>query len=312
MVRALTRAPATEDEARLLDLARSSTAGELERKVSALRSMPSAGVDVARCSHARRFVDWWWEPDGSLAVRARLPVDDGAAFIEAIERAAAALHPPVADEPPPPLGARRADALAEISLSGAPRAQVVVHVDEAALACTAETADMRRGEVCRLEDGPAIPSETARRLACDGDVITAGPDGAGGLDYGRRRRVVPAPLRTVLERRDRCCRFPGCERRHGLHAHHVRHWAHGGSTDRGNLVLLCRFHHRLVHEEGFSVESAGGERFRFRKPDGREVPDGGWLMVPRLRSQPRSTRANAPPSGAECAEPPTRPARYSR
>src|SRR3954469_17445371 len=69
-VRALTRAPEREDEAGLVELARSSTAGEVERVVRAMRSAPSAGVDVANWSHARRFVDWSWEPDGSLAIRA--------------------------------------------------------------------------------------------------------------------------------------------------------------------------------------------------------------------------------------------------
>jgi len=197
-VRALSRAPAWENEAGLVDLARSSTAGEVERFVRALRSAPSADVEVANAAHARRFLDWSYEFDGSLSIRGRLPADDGAAFIEMIETAAAALHgapAPLAvaptaddalglddpeDEPPtsgppyelPPLGARRADALAELAHSGSPRAQVVVHVDEAALACTAATVEERAGETCELEDGPAIPSDTARRLACDAVDVT--------------------------------------------------------------------------------------------------------------------------------------------
>src|SRR4051812_12699242 len=77
-VRALSRAPAGEDEAALVELARAGSAGEVERVVRSLRSAPSAGVDVAQRSHARRFVDWWWEPDGSLSVRGRLPAEDGA------------------------------------------------------------------------------------------------------------------------------------------------------------------------------------------------------------------------------------------
>src|SRR4051812_10403376 len=200
-VRALSRAPASEDEAGLVKLARSSTAGEVERVVRSLRSAPSAGVDVANWIHARRFVGWSWEPDGSLAIRGRLPAEDGAAFIEMIETAAGALHGPsaprerVSDEgdqaPPadlhdrPPLGARRADALGEIALSGSPRTQVVVHVDQEALACAATAADDRAGTTCELEDGPAIPSETARRLSCDGELVLAWHASDGAIDYGR-------------------------------------------------------------------------------------------------------------------------------
>jgi hypothetical protein len=139
------------------------------------------------------------------------------------------------------------------------------------LSCTATDEEERAGEVCALEDGPAVASETARRLACDAEIVVAqrGPDGA--IDHGRKRRVVSPALRTSLERRDGHCRFPGCSRRHGAQAHHVVHWAHGGPTDKDNLVLLCRFHHRLVHEEGFTIAREGGT-LSFVRPDGRPVP----------------------------------------
>jgi Domain of unknown function (DUF222)/HNH endonuclease len=279
-VRALSRAPAGEEEAALVNLARASSAAQLEQVVRALRSAPSAGVDAAQRSYAERFVDWWWEPSGSLAIRGRLPAEEGAAFIEMIETAAAAIHEMpaaarLADDPPqrPPLGARRADALAEIAHSGSPRTQVVLHVDEPALGCTATVATERAGEICELEEGPAIPSETARRLACDAALMIVRRAGDGSVDYGRTRRVVPAPLRNSLERRDRHCRFPACERRHDLHAHHIKHWAHGGATRNDNLVLLCRFHHRLVHEDGFTVRRSRDGAFHFWSPDRRRIPD---------------------------------------
>jgi len=296
-LRAVTRAPSCEDEAALLDLARSSTAAQLERTVGALRSAPSADLDVAIAGHARRFVEWWWEPDGSLSLRARLPADDGAALVEVVETAAMAMHEPApGTELPPPLGARRADALAEIVVSGAPRAQLVVHVDPPALACTTEQAPERQGDVCRLESGPAIPSETARRLACDAELVVARSDVGGAVDYGRRRRVVPPALRNALERRDVGCRFPGCDRRHDLHAHHVRHWAHGGRTSRDNLVLLCRFHHRLVHEDGFAVERSPDGNFVFSRPDGRVIDAARHTREPLRTRGPLPARAERLPT----------------
>ena len=191
--------------------------------------------------------------------------------IEALETSAEKLHPlPEHDEdetpmPRPSLKARRADALSAMVYSGSPRTAVVLHVDTEALACTAVGDEPRSGEVCSLEDGPAVPSETARRLTCDCEVVT---------DEGRRRRTVSEPMRRKLLQRDRRCQFPGCVRRHGLDAHHLEHWINGGRTDAENLRLFCRFHHRALHEGGFRVTYEAGQLV-FRRPDGRpltEVP----------------------------------------
>ena len=278
-VRALTRAGEAEDERSLLDLARTATADRLERTIRGLRSAPSADVEAAKQAHERRSVDWWWNHDGSLQLTGRLAPDDGAAFVEALETAAEALHaaPDTAARSDvvarrPPLAARRADALAELAQSGCPRTNIVLHVDAPALACTAESPAERAGVLCALQDGPAVPSETARRLACDSVVSLATTEPDGCVDHGRGRRVVSPALRTILERRDGGCRFPGCTRRHGLHAHHIHHWAHGGPTDRDNLVLVCRFHHRLLHEDGYTVRNRQGT-LRFRRPDGRLLTD---------------------------------------
>ena len=123
--------------------------------------------------------------------------------------------------------------------------------------------------------GLHLGREAARRLACDaGLVVLLGEGGGEVLDVGRRSRTVPSALRRALHSRDRGqCRFPGCESRH-CDAHHVEHWADGGQTRLPNLVLLCRMHHRAVHEEGFRVVPAEVEgQFRFLRPDGAPVPD---------------------------------------
>jgi hypothetical protein len=94
--------------------------------------------------------------------------------------------------------------------------------------------------------------------------------GGGVLDVGRKRRTLPAALRRALEARDRHCSFPGCGVRH-TEAHHITHWARGGPTKLDNLVLLCRLHHRAVHEGGWGVALGEDGRALFRRPDGRRL-----------------------------------------
>ena len=80
------------------------------------------------------------------------------------------------------------------------------------------------------------------------------------------------PCRRALNARDRRCRFPGC-RNVRVDAHHIRHWADGGATSLDNLVLLCRRHHRAVHEEGFRVALDAAGDVAFFRPDGSPLPE---------------------------------------
>ena len=95
------------------------------------------------------------------------------------------------------------------------------------------------------------------------------------LDIGRRTRTIPPALRRALEVRDQGCRFPGCGLRF-TDAHHLEHWADGGETSLANTLLLCRHHHRLVHEGGWRVTWWGEGRPVFVDPRGGEHFDGGW------------------------------------
>ena len=170
---------------------------------------------------------------------------------------------------------RRADALAwmaermfeegEAPALSPHRHEMVVHVDAEVLA---------RGTAgrCEIEHHTAIAAETARRLCCDGGIVTTvdGPRGEP-LSVGRRTRSIPPALRRALMSRDRGCRFPGCPSTHRLHGHHVRHWAEGGETTLDNLVLLCPVHHRLVHEGGFDVRRLDDGALRFTDPNGAAV-----------------------------------------
>jgi len=152
---------------------------------------------------------------------------------------------------------------------GAPgeRYQVVVHVDAEALAEPAQPGQSV------LEDGTRVSAETSRRLACDASRVVMRHDDAGRLlEIGARTRTIPPALRRALHHRDRGCRFPGCGVSNGQ-GHHLRHWAHGGPTTLSNLALLCRRHHRAVHEEGFQVARGPDGALGFRRPDGRPLPE---------------------------------------
>ena len=120
--------------------------------------------------------------------------------------------------------------------------------------------------------GIHVSAETARRLACDAAKVEM-RHGAEGeiLDVGRRTRTISPALRRALASRDGHCRFPGCRNRR-TDAHHVRHWADGGETVLENLVLLCRRHHRAVHEEGFRITLDAAGEVAFTRPDGRPFP----------------------------------------
>ena len=103
------------------------------------------------------------------------------------------------------------------------------------------------------------------------------------LDVGQRTRTIPPALRRALQARDRGCRFPGCLVRHAQ-GHHLHHWANGGPTRLDNLALLCRRHHRAVHEEGYAVERAPDGTLRFSTPAGRPIPE-----VPAVPAEPTRT-----------------------
>ncbi len=124
----------------------------------------------------------------------------------------------------------------------------------------------------QLLQGTPIPAEAVRRLACDGVLRRVILDARRvPLDVGRKRRTIPDKLLWALWIRDGGCRFPDCSTRIWLRGHHIVHWTEGGPTDMANLLLLCAYHHWLVHEGGYGCER-GGDRVVFLDPRGRELP----------------------------------------
>jgi len=127
-----------------------------------------------------------------------------------------------------------------------PPVEVVLHVSAAELQGVTE-----------LGDG--ISAETSRRLLCDCGVVPMLEDEQGRtIDVGRKKRTIPAALRRALEARDGGCRFPGCTNRRFVDGHHIVHWIDGGGTSLDNTILLCRRHHRYLHECGFRLELRDG------------------------------------------------------
>jgi hypothetical protein len=135
--------------------------------------------------------------------------------------------------------------------------------------------------------GP-VPAEVVRRLACDAHVDLAVEDSEGSiLSQGRARRDPTPVQRVEIDRRDKGCRFSGCNYREFTHVHHIWHWADGGLTNLDNLVTLCDRHHRAVHELGWSIKGDANGVLTFTGPHKRvstSAPSPTWRPSSVVRS----------------------------
>jgi hypothetical protein len=180
-------------------------------------------------------------------------------------------------EPPDTPTQRRADALVRLAeswlargdaaLPGGERQTLVVHVDARTLAADAAGRSA-------LDGGPVLAAETVRRLGCDASLVAIVEDAEGRiLDVGRKTRSIPLSIARALRSRDRGCRYPGCTHTRFVDGHHVEHWARGGATRLSNLVLLCRRHHRHVHEGGAGVRMLDDGAIVFTDALGRRIEE---------------------------------------
>jgi 5-methylcytosine-specific restriction endonuclease McrA len=286
-VRAITRVATPETEARLLAVGRAGTAVHVERIVRGWRRVDrQAEAREATRQYAGRALHVYQDEDGTVVLRGRLTPEVGALLVRALDAARETLYQrrraivaPASDPAmeAPTRAQQQADALALLAETalhheldpGAPgeRYQVVVHVDAAVLA------DPEQPGQSVLEEGGHVPAGTSQRLACDASRVVMRHDAEGRVvEVGARTRTIPPALRRALQHRDQSCRFPGCNARFGQ-GHHVRHWAQGGPTTLSNLALLCRRHHRAVHEDGYQVVPGPDGALQFRRPDGRPLPE---------------------------------------
>ena len=184
---------------------------------------------------------------------------------------------------------RRADGIVEMAcqiLDRGDLAQVGGQRPHLTITATVETlAGLAGNPGADIEWGLPVPGETLRRLACDASMRLVVRDTDGSvLDMGEARRTVSPSLRRAAAIRDKHCRFPGCERPlDWTEAHHVCFSISGGPTNLPNTMLLCRFHHRLVHEAGWQIAWAeGGEAVAIPPERYRRQP----VQVARVTADP--------------------------
>jgi hypothetical protein len=295
-VRAMSRVATSDNESYLLMIATHGTAAHVEFVVRGYRrAKADLELDEANNRHSRRQLNWHFDDDGMVVVKARLTPEDGALFIDAIERAAKQLQADqgeVGDEATAlsdePFEVLRADALLHAVVERADaEVQVIV---------SAETLrDFDTQGCCQVKNGANLAPHTVRRLSCDAGIVRIVEDGESQvLDVGRKTRSISPALKRALALRDKGCRFPGCAATRRLHGHHIEHWVNGGVTSLDNLVQLCPHHHRLVHEGGYTVRTIPDDikmgthsdintgiyinrvrqpLFRFQRPDGMVIDE---------------------------------------
>ena len=284
-VRAMTRVATAENEADLLGMARCATGAQLEKICRLQRMVNARAGESAKDVEGRRYVVERTTEDGMVSIQLRLLPEEAARVMKAFEVAGSG---------------NRADgavAVADAALGGKldagsvrPPVEVVVHV---------QASDLEG----RTELGDGISAEVSRRLLCDAGVVPMLENEQGKtIDVGRKTRTIPPARRRALDARDGGCRFPGCTNRVFTDAHHVEHWLDGGETSLANTVLLCRRHHRYLHEHRFSLERLG-EALVFRDPRGQVVPAHGprWEVAVDLAGvagawcgKPVTAEVNAP------------------
>ena len=317
-VRAMTRSASPENEDFLLRIAQHGTAQHVEtlvRKYQRIRrcadNHPTKG-QLDRSQFEAREFRWYYGEDGMLEFKGKLPPEQGAVFLKAIDLVLRSLHndpdkvataeKPAAVEdlstknvsaetslselstPASSYGQRRADALAMLAehalqsldqglatLTGSDKYQVIIHIEADKLTAPPGDADASSAHsLCSLEDGPFLSPQTARRLACDSGLLTVLEDSHGELlNVGRKTRTISPAIRRALNLRDHGCRFPGCCQSRFTDAHHIQHWCDGGETRLDNLILLCRYHHRLLHNEGYAITKDAKGDFVFHHADGQ-------------------------------------------
>ena len=277
-VRSATRfaTPDTDDE--IAQEAAGLTVTELNRMGREITSR-----EVEEIHRTRHFTWKFDEKNPVMWFSGKMVASDGAELVKAVTRLAS-------QAPAQPDGtfelfeARCLDALTTMAShsrgadADPDRATAVLHIPLSVL-----TDDSGLAE---YEDGTPLLAETARRLMCDARFQIDINDGSSVVGVGRTARTIPPWLGRIVRKRDKGCRFPGCGRSRWIHVHHLIHWAHGGPTDLDNLISLCLYHHRLIHEGGWTISGDPNGDVTWITPGGTPfVPGERYLDTMRRPSQ---------------------------
>ena len=266
-------------ESVMVEVGRAVDAGSLTGFASRVRQIadPDGALLDAQRAHERRWLTTSTTVDGMVSVDGLLDREAGAVLLTALGAATAPRGP----DDHRSSGQRRADALVDIcghaldtghtGASGGVRPHLLVTTPLSVI--TGAGADHPAStEVAEVAWTGHLTNEATRRLACDAEITRVVVDPPSQpLDVGRTTRSVPPQLRSALIVRDRGCVAEGCDRPPAwTEAHHVLHWAEGGSTSLDNLVLLCRTHHRKVHDDGWQFAQVG-ECWRLVPPSNQRL-----------------------------------------
>lgn len=308
-VRAITRVADADTEGDLVEMARHTTAAQLEKVVRGIRRVQQVGEEEADpgLTAYRMRTTTSYDADGNMVLRMVCSAQDGAVVKAALDQVKAELGqrrkaaeaqaegvpagtsaaPDELSEPQAPAGSGGVPAqtpdpvpvtLSEALLHLCRRSLEQETVERPAAARRRRASLLAQVDPLsgwgRLQDGELLPPSSLKA------VLRTLP-GRGGqpllrtrtaADLSRTQRLPSLRLRELLGIIDgERCRFPGCTRHRTLHAHHIVRWSDGGATDFANLVLVCSRHHTLVHQHGFQLVLHPDRRLTVTTADGVRV-----------------------------------------
>jgi hypothetical protein len=273
------------------------------RKAAVWRAVqidPQGSGDLARAEKAmvaQRELTIWADRDGRHHLRGVLDPEGAVHLLNALDPLAKPRPSTAEGQDMRTAARRRADALVDLAIlatrtdepgTSTGRPTVLVSIDWDTLQGHVQGAGRLLGGTL----AEPISIERIRQIACDADILPAVMDSRSArLNLGRKARSASPEQRLALVARDGPgCAFPGCDRPYGwTDAHHIQHWADGGTTDLANLVLTCGTHHDLIHHHNWTVSIGDHGRPIFDQhtdpPD--EPPPDPPDLPPHERSDPR-------------------------
>src|SRR5256886_11630974 len=255
-----------KEEGRLLQAALTMDPGQFTTVAKNFEHGVDATGALAEANRAyeRRYFHISEPKDGVVRLDGVLDAEGGATLRTALQT----FMKPVKDDPRSH-GQRNADALVDLVRQGTgskrdgpgPRPQLIIR---ASLDTLASIKGAPAGE---LEGGGTVPAETVQRIACDSAVSRITGQGELEHELSHASRTLPAATRRALEGRDPHCVFPGCTRPLSwCDGHHLVWGTRGGETAQPNLAMLCRPHHRMVHEENWILERTKESHWKAKPP----------------------------------------------